>query len=173
MWNAFVDDVKQRGVSAGRLAGTVTARQERRTRSGSRMAVVKLSDPTGQYEAVVFSDGLAAFGDMLEPGAALLLVVAADEREDGLSVRVQSVEALDQAALKLSRMMRIFVKEPAPIDSIRRILKEPGKSEVSVVLMLEDGRREVEVRLPQTFTVTPPIASAVKAIPGVIEVEYA
>src|SRR5262249_20331969 len=47
------------GASAGRVAGTVVARIERRTRTGSKMGIIELSDPTGHYEAVVFSEGLA------------------------------------------------------------------------------------------------------------------
>jgi DNA polymerase-3 subunit alpha len=39
-----------------------------------------------------------------------------------------------------------------------------------VVLMLNDGA-EVEVRLPGRFKVSPQIAGAIKAVPGVVQVE--
>jgi len=41
---------------------------------------------------------------------------------------------------------------------------------VNVVLMLNDGA-EVEVRLPGRFKVSPQIAGAIKAVPGVVQVE--
>ncbi len=41
---------------------------ERRTKTGNKMGIIGLSDPTGQFEAVLFSEGLAQFRDMLEPG---------------------------------------------------------------------------------------------------------
>ena len=66
-WAEFAESVR-RGATAGRLAGTVTAKQERRMRNGNRMAAVQLSDPTGSYEAVLFSEGLAEYRELLEAG---------------------------------------------------------------------------------------------------------
>src|SRR5260370_16325457 len=63
-WAEFARAVRA-GASAGRVAGTVVARTERRTRTGSKMGIIELSDPTGHYEAVVFSEGLAQFRDLL------------------------------------------------------------------------------------------------------------
>ena len=45
-WADFSRAVKN-GATAGRVAGTVVARQERRTRTGSKMGIIGLSDPTG------------------------------------------------------------------------------------------------------------------------------
>jgi DNA polymerase III subunit alpha len=47
-WAEFARAVKA-GVSAGRVAGTVVARTERRTRTGSKMGIIGLSDPSGHY----------------------------------------------------------------------------------------------------------------------------
>ncbi len=41
----------------------------------------------------------------------------------------------------------------------------------SLVLMLEEGKREVEMRLPGRFAVTPQTASALRAVKGVVQVE--
>jgi DNA polymerase-3 subunit alpha len=56
-WAEFSQAVRA-GASAGRLAATVTSKQERRTRTGNKMAVVQLSDSTGSFEAVAFSEEL-------------------------------------------------------------------------------------------------------------------
>ena len=53
MWSEFVESVR-RGSTFGRLAGTVTSRTERKTRTGNKMGILRISDPTGQYEAVIF-----------------------------------------------------------------------------------------------------------------------
>ena len=58
-WAEFARAVRA-GASAGRVAGTVVARTERRTRTGSKMGIIELSDPTGHYEAVVFSEPTTA-----------------------------------------------------------------------------------------------------------------
>ena len=67
-WADFARAVKQ-GASAARLAATVLDRFERRTKSGSKMGIVTLSDPSGQYEAIMFQEGLNQYRDMLEKGA--------------------------------------------------------------------------------------------------------
>ncbi len=48
------------GATAGRVAATVVSRTERRTKTGNKMGIIGLSDPSGQYEAILFSEGLAA-----------------------------------------------------------------------------------------------------------------
>jgi DNA polymerase III subunit alpha len=163
------------GVSAGRVAGTVVARTERRTRTGSKMGIIELSDPTGHYEAVVFSEGLAQFRDLLEPGAAVLLMLTAELQGDDVRARIQMVEALDQAAAKLAKGLRVFLRDEAPIESVAKRLEGPGRAatdngEVAIVLMLAEGT-EVEVKLPGRFKVSPQIAGAIKAVPGVVAVE--
>ncbi len=172
MWSDFVEAVK-RGASAGRLVGTVTQKQERKTRTGNRMGIVRMSDPTGQYEAIAFSETLAQIRDQIEPGNSLVLIVAAEEREEGVSVRIQSVEPLDEAARRIKRSLRVFLRDAAPLDALARNLPAGGDGEVSVVLMLGEGQREVEVRLPGRYKVSPPLAGALRTVPGIVEVEFA
>jgi DNA polymerase-3 subunit alpha len=167
-WSEFSVAVRN-GATAGRLAGTVTARQERRTRTGNKMAVVYLSDPTGSFESVVFSDDLVKYRDLLEPGKSIVVLVAAEERPEGISLRIQSVESLDKVMAGL-KQMRVFLSDSAPLPSLEKQLSRKGEGEVSVVLLLGEGR-EVEVRLPGKYTITPQIASALRTVRGVAQVD--
>jgi DNA polymerase-3 subunit alpha len=177
-WAEFARAVRA-GASAGRVAATVVTRTERRTRSGSKMGIVGLSDPSGHYEAVVFSEGLQQFRDVLEPGAPVLLTLSAELQGDDVRARIQMAEPLDQAAARLSKGLRIFLRGEAPIESVAKRLESPGgerpaqdkaDGEVALVLMLGEGT-EVEVKLPGRFKVSPQIAGAIKAVPGVVAVE--
>jgi DNA polymerase-3 subunit alpha len=167
-WADFSRSVKA-GVTAGRVAATVVSRTERRTKTGNKMGIIGLSDPSGHYEAVIFAEGLQQFRDLLEPGTAVLLVLTAEAQGDDVRARIQSAEPLDQAAAKMQKGMRVFVRDQAPIEGLAKRLDNRGDGEVSVVLMLKEGS-EVEVRLPGRFKVSPQIASAIKAVPGVVEV---
>jgi DNA polymerase-3 subunit alpha len=178
-WAEFSRAVKS-GVSAGRVAGTVIARTERRTRTGSKMGIIGLSDPSGAYEAVLFSEGLAQFRDLLEPGKAVLLALSAELQGDDVRARIQNVEPLDAAAAKMQKGLRVFLRNETPIESVAKRLEgtvgngrpapERSDGEVSMVLMLGEGT-EVEVKLPGRFKVSPQIAGAIKAVPGVVAVE--
>jgi DNA polymerase-3 subunit alpha len=143
------------------------------------MGIIELSDPSGHFEAVVFSEGLAQFRDVLEPGRALLLSLSAELQGDDVRARIQTAEPLDEAAAKLQKGLRVFLRDPAPIESVAKRLEgmAPARSgpqrsdgEVSVILMLDQGT-EVEVKLPGRFKVSPQIAGAIKAVPGVVAVE--
>jgi DNA polymerase-3 subunit alpha len=168
-WAEFSRAVKAGG-SAGRLAATVVSRTERRIRSGSKMGIVGLSDPTGHYEAVLFAEGLAQYRDLLEPGTAVLLFLSAEVQGDEVRARIQSVEPLEQAAAKLQKGLRVFLRDGAPLENVAKRLDPKGDGEVSMVLML-GGDTEVEVKLPGRFNVSPQIAGAIKAVPGVERVE--
>jgi DNA polymerase III subunit alpha len=170
-WAEFARSVRG-GATAGRVAATVVTRTERRTKTGNRMGIVGLSDPSGHYEAVIFAEGLLQYRELLEPGKAVLLTLNAELQGDDVRARIQTVEALDKAAEKLSHALRVFMRSDAPIEGLAKRLEGKGDGEVSVVLMLAGGT-EVEVKLPGRFKVSPQIAGAIKAVPGVVAVEAA
>ena len=161
----------KRGASAGRLAGTVASRQIRRTRTGNKMGIFVLSDATGQYEVIMFSETLAHYDDLMEVGKSVVLTVGADNREEGISLRANTVQLLEDAASKQNHALRVFLRDQKPAKSIAAQLKRKGESPVSLILIKEEGQGEVEIALPDTYLVSPPIANAVKAIPGVVDVE--
>jgi DNA polymerase-3 subunit alpha len=169
-WAEFSAAVK-RGATAGRLAGTVTSKQERKTRTGNKMGVVNFSDTTGQYEAVLFSETLAQYRDMLESGRSVIIEVSAEDRPEGVNLRIQGVKSLDDAASQVQKQLRIFVRDGAPIDSLSARLGQKGEGQVSIVVIKDSGQSEVEVALPHRYRIDPRIASAINAVPGVIEVE--
>ncbi len=179
-WAEFARAVKS-GASAGRVAGTVVSRTERRTKSGSKMGIIGLSDPSGHYEAVLFAEGLAQYRDLLEPGRAVLLFLTAEVQGDEVRARIQSVEPLDEAAARMQRGLRVFLRDAQPLPGVARRLErlekngggngaDAGEGEVSMVLLLQNGS-EVEVKLPGRFKVSPQIAGAIKAVSGVVTVE--
>ena len=62
------------------------------------------------------------------------------------------------------------MRDEVPLPSVQKQLAGKGEGEVSLVLLLEKGR-EVEMRLPGRFAISPQIASALRAVRGVVQVE--
>ncbi len=192
-WAEFSRAVKT-GATAGKVAATVVSRMERRTKTGNKMGIMGLSDPTGHFEAVLFSEGLAQYRDVLEPGAAVLLQLGAELQGDDVRARVLHAEPLDDAAAKTQKGLRIFLRDTKPLESIAKRLAMPeaaasngapvlkgaapgivprsaaGDGEVSLVMLL-DLETEVEMKLPGRFKVSPQIAGAIKAVSGVVDVQ--
>jgi DNA polymerase-3 subunit alpha len=156
------------------------------------MGIMGLSDPTGHFEAVLFSEGLAQYRDVLEPGAAVLLQLGAELQGEDVRARVLHAEPLDDAAAKTQKGLRIFVRDTRPLESIAKRLQMPeagpqgaatrgpqpkpaapssgADGDVSLVMML-DLETEVEMKLPGRFKVSPQIAGAIKAVSGVVDVQ--
>ncbi|MDN2564760.1 DNA polymerase III subunit alpha [Aquibium sp. A9E412] len=169
-WAAFQAAVKQ-GATAGRLAGTVTQRQERKTRTGNKMGVVQFSDTSGQYEAVLFSEALAHYRELLEPGRSLVVTVSAEDRPEGVNLRIQTVQSLEEEASRLQRALRVYLRDAAPVAALSNHLTTRGEGQVSLVVIKQGGAGEVEIELPERYRISPQIASAMRAVPGVVDVE--
>jgi DNA polymerase-3 subunit alpha len=154
---------------SGILAGIVTMKRERRSKSGNRFAFIGVTDQTGQFEAVVFSDVLADAGDLLEVGKAVLLHVEAEREGEALKVRVQLVQGLDKVAGGVQRGLRLVLNGTAAWPELRQSLKN-GPGEVRVTCRLPEVGREIDLRLKGRYDVSPGAAGALKALPGVMAV---
>ena len=160
------------GAGRVKLAGCVIGRKERPTRSGSKMAWVRLSDGAGSFEVTFFSEALAACGELLREGAAVL--VTADLKQEGEALRITASGAvsLEQAAAEAGAGMRIWLGQTAAVPHIRAILERErrGRGRVVLLPLVGDGQ-DVEIELPGGFNVTPRLAQALKLVPGVERVE--
>jgi len=169
-WADFARAVRA-GASTARLGATVLDRYERRARNGGKIGVVQLSDPSGSYEAILFQEGLNQFRDLLEKGADVLVTLQAAVEGEDVRARIVNVERLTDAAAKVQKGLRVFVRDDTPLDSIERRLAARGDGEVSLVVILGPKDGEVEIRLPGRYAVGAAVAGAIKAAPGVVAVE--
>ena len=167
-----------RGATAGRLAGIVISARERRSQKGNKYAFATFSDMTGQFEAVVFSDTLAAARELLEPGTAVIVSVEAERDGETIKLRAQSIEALGKAAAAVPRNLKIVLDRrivqagKARLGDIRTLLKPSGArgGEIRLIMPLEDRGKEMEWTLPGRFELSPQDLGKLSTVPGVAEV---
>lgn len=169
-WSEFQLAVKK-GATAGNLAGTVTSLQQRKTRTGNRMGILQISDPTGQYEAVLFSESLEQNKDQLVVGNAIVLNVAAEDKPEGISLRINTVKNLEAEAARKQFRLNIFVRDEKPLESISQQIGKRGEGQVSLIVINPEEKQEVEIGIPGKRLISPAIAGAIKGIPGVVDVE--
>ena len=165
----------ERGATSGALAGIVISARERRSQKGNKFAFAMFSDATGQFEAVIFSDTLAVAGNLLAPGTPVKLGVAAERDGDTLKLRVESIQALDEAVasvqggIKLMLDRRVIEKNPAAIAQLKSKLK-PGKGEIRFGIELPDFNKELVIAVPGRYDVSPATAGMLSTLPGVLEI---
>jgi DNA polymerase III subunit alpha len=166
----------ERGAAAGRLAGIVVSVRERRSQKGNKFAFAIFSEPTGQFEAVLFSETLAAARAQLEPGTAVLITVEGERDGEALKLRAQTVQSLDEAAGSIQRGWKVVLDADALLKNgsrdlalLRERLKSGGKGEVALSFFVRG--REVSITFPQRrFDVSPAQRGAIATLPGVLEV---
>jgi DNA polymerase-3 subunit alpha len=167
----------ERGPLVAKIAGAVSARQERKSAKGNRFAFVSLSDPTGLYEVTVFSDTLEAARDHLEPGRNVVLTVEATLEGDTLKLLARAAQPIDEVAADAGTSgLRIHVGSDAAVASVAALLARMGegtRSRGPITFCVADPEtgREIDITAGPDFPVTPQIKGALKAIQGVVMVE--
>ncbi|WP_299836536.1 DNA polymerase III subunit alpha [uncultured Jannaschia sp.] len=168
-----------RGPMVAKIAGIVAARQERKSARGNRFAFVQASDPTGAYEAMVFSDTLDTSREHLEAGCRVILQVEATQESDQLKLLARAVTPMDEAVESGPQAgLRVFLEEPDAIAPLRGLLDRlagesgaRGRGPMHLCLLGEDLPGEVELRLPDLYPVNPRVKGALRSLPGVAMVE--
>ncbi|MBB2168727.1 DNA polymerase III subunit alpha [Gluconacetobacter aggeris] len=162
----------QAGLARVKIAGCVVDRKERPTRTGSKMAWVRLSDSSGGCEVTLFSEVLSRTREILTAGSAIL--VTADLRLDGEALRITAsdVVSLEQAAADAAAELRIWFDREEAVPPIHDILSDSRGGRGKVVLLPSVAEtRDVEVTLRGAYRVTPRMAQAIRAVAGVARVE--
>ncbi len=168
-WVDFEQSVVD-GASAGRLAGIVTSLQERKTKKGKAMIIITLSDISGSFECLVFSELIEKYSGLLQIGKLLIVDVEADKRPDSNSLRLLSAKEISNEGKKVKQHLTIFTNDKKCLSSIKQQLKAGGQGRVSFVVIREAGKREYELSLAQTYQLSKELAGGIKALEGVIDV---
>ena len=169
----------QSGAMVGKIAGTVSVRQERKSARGNRFAFVGLSDPTGLYEVTVFSDVLDAGRVYLEPGQNVVLTVEATSEGDTLKLLARAVQPIDAVVADAGVAgLRIHIGAAGALPSVAALLArmaEGGgagvRAPISLCVAEPDMGQEIDITLPTPYPVTPQIKGALRAVQGVLMVE--
>ena len=176
---AEVQQQTLRGPMVAKLAGIVSARQERKSARGNRFAFVQASDPTGAYEAMVFSDTLDASRQHLEAGCRVILHVEATQEADQLKLLARSVTPMDDAVDNAPQVgLRVFLDAADAVGPLHGLLARlsgesgaRGRGPLHLCLLGDDLPGEVELRLPDLYPVNPQVKGALRSLPGVAMVE--
>jgi len=154
-----------------KLAGVVIGSKERTSARGNRFAFLQISDMSGMFEVVAFSEVLRDSRALLDSGQPLLLTVDVRTEGDTFRLTAQRIEALDKVAAGAAAGLRLVVEREEALSGVRRAVaaESGGRGRVSIVVPLDAGR-EVEIALTGGFKVTPRLAAALQTVPGIREV---
>ncbi|MBP1805755.1 DNA polymerase III subunit alpha [Rubellimicrobium aerolatum] len=168
----------QDGPFVAKIAGSVAARQERKSARGNRFAFVSMSDPTGQFEVTLFSEALEAGRPHLEPGSRVVIQVECTAEGDQLRLTGRGVTPVDEVAGAGAMGFKVFVEAEEALASVARVLDQARQAArrarggpVTLFLRHPTLPGDVEIDLGDQFPVTPEVRRALRHVPGVQEVE--
>jgi DNA polymerase-3 subunit alpha len=134
------------------------------------MAIMTLSDASGSYEVIAFSEQLEQFRDVLQVGKLVILTVEADDRADGVGLRLIGADLIEKAAEKVGRRLEVEAASAGCLSGIKERLRA-GDGEVILVVRRDAGAKRYDIELPGRFRISPELAEGIKALDGVVGVE--
>ena len=153
-----------------RMAGTMVSKRERVSKSGNRYAFVELSDATGAYETVVFSEVLVASRELMESGAPMLITLDARLEDDQVRLMATKMVPLDEAIAARLDNLRIQVQDGARVDELKEIIDADGKGNGRILLVARSNGHDIEVALPDRYAISAVTLGKIKDVPGVMEI---
>jgi len=153
-----------------RMAGTMVSKRERIGKNGNKYAFVALSDATGAYEAVVFSEVLAASRELMESGQPMLITLEGRIEDDQVRLLANKMTPLDEAVAARLDNLRIQVNDGAPVEEIKEIIDADGRGNGRILLVARANGHEVEVALPDRYAISSTTLGRIKDVPGVTDI---
>lgn len=155
------------------VAVCVESFQRRIAKSGNKYAFVGLSDASGALEALIFSDGIAKYEDILTAGVPVFVKITVDQSDDQRPrIMINSVKSLDTAIAEQARGLVIGVSNVTAVPQISALLKKDKKGANKVYIVPENKEWNVRIELEGGYAfVDTALFGKLRAISGVSTVK--
>ncbi|HAG53383.1 MAG TPA: DNA polymerase III subunit alpha [Alphaproteobacteria bacterium] len=105
-----------------KIAGAIADFNEKKTQSGGRMGIVKISDFTGVQEVAIFPNQYESAKSVLEEGMPIAITARLKYNEGRLSVMAENIEALDSQTMNATAI-RIRLNNHLAIAEVANLLE--------------------------------------------------
>ncbi len=150
------EKLSNRSQIAVSMAGVLIKKQIKVSpKSGNKYAFLQLSDSSGVYEVVLFSELLARTNEQLIAGETMLLKVVAEQKEDQIRFTVQNIQPLELALSKKVKEIHIYISSAKAMPKLKECLDLGGRGPADVKLMIDVSPRDMaEVILEGSWTLS-------------------
>ncbi len=169
--------IPESGRAGSVMAAMVEEARWRTSAKGRRYMMATMSDPSGQFVATCFDDGVAGqLEEAARNGGCGLLTVELDRRagEETPRVTIKRIQSFESLASSTRMNLDIEVDDVVAIAGISALLSEArdARGEARLTVQIADGRC-VTVLLGRDFLLDPELADRIADLPGVVRAQVA
>lgn len=132
------------------MAGIIMDSKEKVSKSSNKYAFMFMSDPSGTYDAVMFSDVLTASRSVIKNGKSVILRVTGQIEEENIRLTVQSVIDLGEYTSYCTDPLVIKVTNEDQLYGLKRYIDNLPEGEAKIFLQMDDKT----IRLARKYRVT-------------------
>lgn len=151
------------------LAGVLLRKSEKISqKSGNKFAFLTLSDTSGVYEVLLFSEVLSRSRDFLEVGKSILLSADVEMKDDALRLTVQDVKQLDEMLIDKVHEVALTLDHSNSMEALKKALTTAGegKSSVTITILSPAVDKMVKMRLPGLYNFSPELRDELYRLNG-------
>ncbi|HEU4838943.1 MAG TPA: DNA polymerase III subunit alpha [Micavibrio sp.] len=154
------------------MAGILIKKVEKvSAKSGNKFAFLQMSDATGVYEVMLFSETLSRSRQFLEPGNALLLTCDADIKDEQVRLLGQLIAPLDETLASKLAELNVHIDAGAPVKKIHDLIESEGQGAVKITVFAHTPEGDVaEIALKGRWSMSPASITAIRSTAGVIRI---
>lgn len=133
---------------AVQIAANVNSFGRRRTKTGKDMITINASDSFGNIDAVAFGESAQAFAQILSTESIVLISGKTSNRDDRVSIFVDSITPLSQWVAKIARKITMEIYNQSVLPDVKKVLVALPRGNTRVVLNLHTGDKVASLALP-------------------------
>ena len=161
-------------VIRAKLAGCVNGFKKKVSQKGNRFAFLELSDASGSFEGIVFSETLQRSEEMINSGLPLLASVTIERQaeEGNPKVMISNIETLDKAIADVASAIIINISNIAAVRPVKEILGRDKKGLNKVYIKPDNDEWDITIELQGGYAFSSGnIISQLRSVPGVSSVK--
>lgn len=168
-YNQIEEQLRDKPIMRVQLAGVLLKKSEKiSAKSGNKFAFLTLSDTSGVYEVILFSEILSRSRDFLEVGKSLLLSADAEPREEQIRLTVQDIKPLEDVLITKVHEVRLKLVHTNNMQQLKEIVMAAGegKSVYKIAVFCPSVNKVVNLCLAGSYGFTPEIRDRLYRLPG-------
>ena len=131
------------------IAACVNSHSRRKTKTGKEMITINASDSVGNIDAIAFGQSAVEFSQILDKENVVLLSGKVSNKDDRVSVFVDSIIPLSQWVARIAKKMTLEITNQNVLKDVKKALIALPKGDTKVILNLHTGDKVVSMALPK------------------------